>query len=665
MSYNRPGVYLTERLVSRPIPTVGASNAAGACIGLFERGPEDVTLVTSWYEFSRRFGGYSAAYPATTSVAQFFRNGGSELFVRRVLTDNTEATGDKNATFAAYTATATEVTITTAAAHTIAVGDSVLIAGVPNLNGTYSAIAGTTGSTLKVTKTVSDATFAVYGITDNEVTVTTAAAHGISVGDSIVITGVTALNGTYTTITGTTGSTIKFAKTLGNDSVTGATGVVTRAARTGLSGTATVEGGFTAAVSATALIRDAEATPLLIATLTVKDRGLDGNSYRYQITAAAQAGFFDITFYREGKLSSPTPSVISDDTIVERYTNVTFADAQSANYAVDVINLESALFSASVVGATSQTETPDVTDGVVAFTGGANGTAPTAAEVVAAVADFDSVTKPLVLFAPALFESYSEANSETIQEAMIAWADGGTGFVVLETPAGELVSGATTYATGLNKSSNAAIYYPHVYVQDPIGRTTSSLRLVGPSAAVAGLYIQTDRNTGPYKTPAGLRSPLSGVVATERMFTNSDLDALHSNATPVNAIRDIPGVGVVPMGGRTLLQDGTANRHVAMRRSLIYIRHRIEQIAELALFEANDSRLWNRINTAMGVFLTEYFNQGGLRGNNTSEAYYVKCDEENNNSATIQNGEVHIEIGVALEYPAEFIVITLNQSTFE
>jgi phage tail sheath protein FI len=631
---------------------------------LFERGPEDVTLVTSWYEFSRRFGGYNAAYPATTSVAQFFRNGGSELFVRRVLTDNTEATGDKSVSFAAYDATATEVTLTTVGS-TIVAGDSVTIAGVPKLVGSYAAAAGTTATAIKFAKVVEDATFTGYAVTDNVVTITTAAAHGISVGDDVVITGVTALNGTYEAGADTAGNILKFTKTTTNITVlSGLTGVVTRAERTGLSGTATVDGGFTAAVSATALIRDAEATPRLIATLTVKDRGLDGNSYRYQITEAAQDGFFDITFYREGKTGTATPSVISDDTIVERYTNVTFTDADSANYAVDVINLESALFSISTVGATSET-TPDVTDGVVAFTNGTNGSAPTAAEVVAAVADFDSVTKPLVLFAPALFDSYSEANSETIQEAMIAWADGGTGFVVLETPAGELVSGATTYATGLNKSSNAAIYYPHVYVQDPIGRTASSLRLVGPSAAVAGLYIQTDRNTGPYKTPAGLRSPLSGVVATERMFTNSDLDALHSNATPVNAIRDIPGVGVVPMGGRTLLQDGTANRHVAMRRSLIYIRHRIEQIAELALFEANDSRLWDRINTAMGVFLTEYFNQGGLRGNNTSEAYYVKCDEENNNSATIQNGEVHIEIGVALEYPAEFIVITLNQSTFE
>jgi phage tail sheath protein FI len=663
MSYNRPGVYLTEQLISRPIPAVGASNAAGACIGLFERGPEDVTLVTSWYEFSRRFGGYNTEYPATTSVAQFFRNGGAELFVRRVLTDNTESTADNTKSFTSYAATATGVTITTTAAHAMSVGSTVDITGVATLNGSYTLLAGTTGSSLVITKTVSNATFTAYQVVSNVVTITTAAAHGISVGDSVVITGVTALNGTYVAGTDTAGSTLKFAKTTADVNTSGLTGVVTRAAVSGLTGTAKVEGGFTAAVSATAAIRDS--ANALVATVTVKDRGEDGNSYRYQIVASSQAGFYDITFYREGKLSTATPTDISDDTIVERYTNVQFDTAQSNTYAVDVINLESTLFSISVTGETSESNVPDVTDLVVAFTGGTNGTDPTAAEVSAAVADFDVVPKPLVLFAPALFELYSTNDADTIQEAMIAWADGGTGFAVLETAAGELVSGATTIATGLAKSSNAAIYYPHIYVQDPVGRSASSLRLVGPSAAVAGLYMQTDRNAGPYKTPAGLRNPLSGVVATERTFTNSDLDTLHSNANPVNAIRDIPGVGVVPMGGRTLLQDGTANRYVAMRRSLIYIRHRLEQIAELALFEANDSRLWTRITTSMGVFLTEYFNQGGLRGNNTSDAYYVKCDQENNGTASIQNGEVHIEVGVALEYPAEFIVIALNQSTFE
>jgi phage tail sheath protein FI len=631
---------------------------------LFERGPEDVTLVTSWYEFSRKFGGYNAAFPAATSVAQFFRNGGSELFVRRVLTDFTENTADKAATFTSYAATATEVTITTAAAHAMVAGNSVDITGVTTLNGSYTASAGTTGSTIKIAKVVSDATFTGYAVATDVVTITTAAAHGISVGDSVVITGVTALNGTYTTTSGTTGSTLKFAKVTADITVaSGLTGVVTRAVRTGLSGVARVEGGFVAATAATRAILDSASAN--IATLTVKDRGADGNNYRVQVTAAAQAGYYDVTFYREINPTSGVSTSTADDIIVERYSNVVFDVSTSANYAVTVINNESALFDASDSASPSATNVPDLTDGVLVFAGGVDGTAPTAAEVTATLADLDTVTKPLVLFLPGLFDSYGAADAETIQNAAIDWADAGTGFAVLETASGLTVSGATVAATDLTASSHAAVYYPNVYIQDPVGRTSTSLRLVGPSAAVAGLYIQTDRNAGPYKTPAGLRSALSGVVATEKMFTNADLEDLHSNAHPVNAVRDIPGAGIVPMGGRTLLQDGTANRYIAMRRSLIYIRHRLEQIAEVALFEANDTRLWSKIRTTMGVFLTEYFNQGGLRGNNTSQAFYVKCDAENNSAQSIQNGELHIEIGVALEYPAEFIVITLNQSTFE
>jgi hypothetical protein len=42
-------------------------------------------LVTSWYDFVKKFGGYNTSYPATFGVGQFFQNGGSELYVRRVL----------------------------------------------------------------------------------------------------------------------------------------------------------------------------------------------------------------------------------------------------------------------------------------------------------------------------------------------------------------------------------------------------------------------------------------------------------------------------------------------------------------------------------------------------------------------------------------------------
>mgnify|MGYP003350364277 CR=1 FL=1 len=58
-----------------------------------------------------------------------------------------------------------------------------------------------------------------------------------------------------------------------------------------------------------------------------------------------------------------------------------------------------------------------------------------------------------------------------------------------------------------------------------------------------------------------------------------------------------------------------------------------------------------------------YWQQGGLRGNKPTDAYYVKCDATNNNLQDIMAGKVNIEIGVALEYPAEFVIIKIGQLT--
>ena len=42
---------------------------------------------------------------------------------------------------------------------------------------------------------------------------------------------------------------------------------------------------------------------------------------------------------------------------------------------------------------------------------------------------------------------------------------------------------------------------------------------------------------------------------------------------------------------------------------------------------------------------------------------YVKCDSTTTSEADIINGRVNIEVGVALEYPAEFVVIKVGQIT--
>ena len=153
------------------------------------------------------------------------------------------------------------------------------------------------------------------------------------------------------------------------------------------------------------------------------------------------------------------------------------------------------------------------------------------------------------------------------------------------------------------------------------------------------------------------------MVATEKSFTTAELDSLNGATFPVNPIRQVPGAGISVMGARTLKQDGTANKYVNMRRSLIYIRKSLQNLTEFALFENNNEQLWGRINTTLNTFLNEYRNQGGLRGNTPTDAYFIKCDAENNTAASIASGEVRIEVGVALQYPAEFVVINLSQKT--
>jgi hypothetical protein len=138
---------------------------------------------------------------------------------------------------------------------------------------------------------------------------------------------------------------------------------------------------------------------------------------------------------------------------------------------------------------------------------------------------------------------------------------------------------------------------------------------------------------------------------------------MNSASSPVNPIRQIPGAGLSVMGARTLLQDGTANKYVNMRRSLNYLEKQLNNLTQFAIFENNDEQLWGQIRTSINLFLNEYKNKGGLRGETASQAYFVKCDAENNNATTIANGEIHIQVGVALQYPAEFIVIDLSQKT--
>ena len=57
-----------------------------------------------------------------------------------------------------------------------------------------------------------------------------------------------------------------------------------------------------------------------------------------------------------------------------------------------------------------------------------------------------------------------------------------------------------------------------------------------------------------------------------------------------------------------------------------------------------------------GLFL-----QGAFQGTTPQQAYFVKCDSETNPQSSIDQGVVNTQVGFAPLYPAEFVVIQIQQ----
>ncbi len=408
-----------------------------------------------------------------------------------------------------------------------------------------------------------------------------------------------------------------------------------------------------------------------VATVTAKNKGDDGNNIRVVVENGTVEDTYTISVYTESGVAynAISNNSVSDDVLVERYENIVFDDSESSDFAETVINLVSSYIEVS----NSAAGVPQLK--IYPLTGGEDGTAPVADdwtdynnESRSVWEDFGVFDRPLVIFFPNVFQflSNDSVNIDEVYADAIAWAEVNDAFVVLETDEDETVANAISFAgtTGF-LSSNAAVYYPHYYISDPLGRSRNALRKVGPSGAVAGTYLRNDSTIGVFKAPAGVGTQILGAVALEKAFTSAELDSMNASSSPVNPIRQIPGNGLAIMGARTLKQDGTANKYVNMRRSLIFIKKRLKQLTQYAIFENNDERLRASLRAVVSNFLEDYRSQGGLRGATQGAAFFVKCDNENNPAVLIQQGEVHIEVGVALQYPAEFIVINLSQKTLD
>lgn len=396
--------------------------------------------------------------------------------------------------------------------------------------------------------------------------------------------------------------------------------------------------------AASLMLQDRAGTPINTLKVDAANPGAWGNALYVDVVDVSPDRFSLVV-----KLGGST-----DSYIVERWLDLSMV-ANDSRYAPTLIN--AGVNGSPYIRVTNQTSAtaspnnrPSVQTGQI-LAGGLDGSAVSAGDLGTALGVFDSIEVPLGLNLPG-------HTGAAVGTALGYAAGRGDVFVVVDTPQGNDVSTVLTFAGGLTASSFGAVYYPWVQVADPASTAPGAARMIPPGGAVLGQYATTDATRGVFKTPAGINTRIGGAVGVERKMTGGELDSL--NLAGVNVIRQIPGAGTVIMGGRTLKLSGS-DKYVAVRRTLIYIRSSLINSTRFAIFEPNDEKLWLVLRSIIERFLLDLWQSGGLRGNTAGEAFFVKCDDELNTPQSVASGEVKVQIGVALQYPAEFVVFTLSQ----
>jgi hypothetical protein len=245
---------------------------------------------------------------------------------------------------------------------------------------------------------------------------------------------------------------------------------------------------------------------------------------------------------------------------------------------------------------------------------------------------------------------------KAVQQAMIAHCELMTDRVaILDAPPGlnaQQVKDWRMDKAGYD-SKFAALYWPWVTVMDPsAGRPV----LIPPSGHTAGVWARSDDTRGVHKAPAN--EVVRGVINLERRITKGEHDQL--NPVGVNCIRAFPGRGVRIWGARTLASDAEW-KYLNIRRLFNYIEQSILRGTDWVVFEPNDAHLWDAVKRTVTMFLRRLWRDGALFGATASEAFFVKCDAENNPPETRDVGQLVVDVGVAPVKPAEFVIFRISQ----
>lgn len=642
MKVSYPGAYTQLSSTPNP-PTTSIPTSTTLFVGRTKRGPlEKATQINNYDDYKRIFGGLNADYPMSYAIYQFYQNGGSTAIILRLFNPMSPTSKGVGSADLPIGAPPTLVD----GAYVAPPLSAATTAAKANLN-TAKATLRTNQKAFDEAQTELETAQAALKKNNDDPSNTTAVKTAAKTAVTDKTSAVMLAKATLETATADYETNLKAARATGGATVT--------------------------------LNASSPGSWAKTLTVTVDTAGIVNTASSGKITTAASVGLASdvVLFNLTVALQDTSGNVIQ----AESFRGVTLAQSGRDRRLDNALNDSSTLISwipAADGSEFSNTTTPSTPAGGVTLSKGANdGQGLTAASDYSGPASvaprgWDVIPSDMLfnmmVIPPDTFGTDLPAGT---YGAAAKFCNTRRAFLLIDPPVAWDAKARTGSFGDISLSdlgsfeepegASAAVFFPSFRAPDPLS-VTGQIATYPPSPSMAGLMAQMDSRVGVWAAAAGLWAPVENVSGVTTAIKDADIGTLYNKG--INCFKTFNIGGTVPWGARTLRGAPVlADEYnvIPVRRLGLHIEQWMQEYTRWAVFQPNDESTWSTIRAQVGTFLGNIWAAGGLFGEQSSDAYFVKCDSTTTTQADIMAGKINIQVGYAAVRPAEFVVASIQQ----
>lgn len=387
-----------------------------------------------------------------------------------------------------------------------------------------------------------------------------------------------------------------------------------------------------------------------VAAITVPGGGYDGSEEVVLET-------FDITAYdAEGSVLFPSP-----------FRNLRMSELAGISYFVNAINsAPRAPFTAANLDAVADDPRPATDSSPVFLTGGLDGAAPTAQNVIDLVPNWDQAMDVNEISCPGAATDFPGPSGVSILKAIESYINRRQDLMaIVDLPKSTPATGSGGVKDWIQNTANLASSYEAAFWPWPkrLDSASGVLQAFPPSPFIQGIIARTHATRNFGKAPAGIvDGQVYDIQDLETIIAENSAEYDDFYPANVNAILKFPGQGFAVWGSRTL--DPTGEFGQINVQTVFNINKRIAKTkTRFVNFENNDTTTRASVVRVLTATYREQRVAGILAGERDTDAFYVICDESNNTPLVIKRGKLVTRVGLAVNSPAEFLEFTFEQDT--